>query len=161
MAATISFSESNLPGEVVEDNISNLNFGSSDEPNLVPADNKILVGENSYEKYIRIKVEGSGWTEISNMKFWKYSGNYLTDELVKAASNQTYSTPLDTTSSKAIAAIPTDVGSALDIQSTEIDTSIFTTPGYSKYIVLQLQTSESTPAGAGNTKSFAFQYDEE
>ena len=160
MAATLQFSESNTSGESVRDNIANINFGNIDNYEIVPASNPINAGENSFEKYIRLKFGGTGWIEISNVKLWKSSGDYVTGETIKAAANQTFDTPSASTSSKAISNIPTTLGTALSIQSTEVDPTKFTTPGYSKYIVLQTQTTISTPSGAGNQKVITVQYNE-
>jgi hypothetical protein len=158
--ATITFSESNGAGEVVTDSLSNINFGNADEPNTVVANHKITVGNNSYEKYIRIKVDLDSGTVIENMKFWKSAGTLVTGETIKAIANQIYSTPVATASSKAVSDIPTSEGTALDIESEEVDDSKFTEDGYSKYLVLQTQSTESTPGGAGNQKTFTLQYDE-
>ena len=160
MAATFQWSESNGAGEEITDGISNLNFGSNDSANLNTLTYPVIIGTNSYEKYIRIKFSGSGWSEISNVKLWKSAGAYKTGEVIKAISNQTYDEPVDTTSSKATEDIPTEEGSALDIESTEGDPSIFTEAGYSKYIVMQTQSTGSTPSGSGNTKTITVQYDE-
>ncbi len=158
MAATFEWSESNGASETVTDNISNLNFGSTDSPNLTPSTYPIVAGNNSYEKYIRAKFSGT-FTEISNMKFWKSAGAYKTGEAIKAAANVSYSTPTSSTSSVATSDVPESEATALSIQSSA-GTSTITSPGYTKYICLQLQTTSSTPAGAVNTKTFTFQYDE-
>ena len=158
MSATFEWSESNGASETVTDNISNLNFGSNDSANITPATYPIVAGNNSYEKYIRAKFSGT-FTEISNMKFWKSAGAYKTGEAIKAAANVAYSTPTSSTSSVATSNVPESEASALSIQSSG-GTSTITSPGYTKYICLQLQTTSSTPAGAVNTKTFTFQYDE-
>jgi hypothetical protein len=161
MAATHQFSESNGAGEVETIPVANLNFGSVDASELVPATYPIVRGEASFEKYLRCKFTGS-WTVISNMKFWKSLGNYVTDESIKAAANVAYAQPSETPN--ADSAIPTLVGSALSIQSAEGAATIVYggtgVSGYTKYIRLQTQTTVSTPAGAGNQKTFCFQYDE-
>jgi len=158
MSATFQWSESNGVSETVTDGISNLNFGSVDSPNLSPSSYPIVAGQNSFEKFIRAKFSGS-FTEISNMKFWKSSGDYKTGEVIKAAANVSYSTPTSSTSIIATSDIPTSEGSALSIQASDGNSKI-TSPGYTKYICLQLQTTTSTPAGSLNTKTFTFQYDE-
>lgn len=159
MSATFAWSESNGAGEVVTDSITNLNFGSNDSANLNTTTYPVVAGENSYEKYIRAKFGGT-FTEISNILFWKSAGAYKTDEDIHAIANQAFATPLATTSAIAITTIPVTEGTALTIQSTEVDTSKFTSAGYSKYMVLQAQTSASTPSGSVNTKTFTMQYDE-
>ena len=158
MAATYQWSESNGSGETVTDGITNMNFGDNDSPNLVTTTYPIVAGNNSYEKYIRAKFSSS-FTEISNMKFWMSVGTYLAGEDIKAAANQAYVQPVKTTSTVATVTVPTGVGSALSIQAADGSGTIVA-PGYTKYFVLQEQTTGSTPAGAVNTKTFTFQYDE-
>lgn len=159
MSATFAFSESNGVGEVVTDSIANINFGNNDSAALVPSAYPIVAGNNSYEKYIRIKF-GGVFSQISNVKFWKSAGVYKTGEGIMAAANQAYVQPVNTTSAVAISLIPDVIGSALAIQSTEGAPTLFTVAGYSKYIVMQLQSTSSTPAGAVNTKTLTVQYDE-
>jgi hypothetical protein len=160
MSAVITFSESNGAGESVTDSLTNLNFGSTDAPNLNTSSYPIVIGENSYEKYFRVKVGGS-FTELSNMKIWKSAGTLLTGEVINAITNQAFATPVVTTSIVAVSAIPTSVGSALDIESTEGTATKFTTAGYSKYIVAQTTSTISTPTGAGNQKTLTVQWDEQ
>ena len=45
MSATLNWKESNLVGEV-ETAITNINFGNVDEPNIVPADDPVIIGQN-------------------------------------------------------------------------------------------------------------------
>jgi hypothetical protein len=160
MGATLTWKESNGAGEV-ENTISNINFGSIDDYNIILANCWISRGTNSYSKYIKVLFTGS-WTVISNMLFWKSLGTYKTDELIKAGANANYATPSQTSTGDAT--IPTIVGSALVIQSAEGDATIVYgasgVSGYTKYIRLQLQTSISTPSGAVYQKQFTFQYDE-
>lgn len=161
MAATFQWSESNGAGEAVTDGISNLNFGSVDAPNLVTIDYPITIGQNSFSKFIRGKFTGT-FTEISNMKFWKNSGSYITGESVKAGANVAYSTPsqVGTVDSD----VPILVGSALSLNSFEgestIEYGVSGVSGYTGYVRIQLRTTGSTPAGAVNQKQFTMQYDE-
>jgi len=162
MSAELHFCESNgaLPGVETAD-ISNINFGNIDAPNIVPESNQLRRGQNSYSKYIRIKFTGT-WTQISLMKFWKSSGEYKTGESIKAGANKTYATPsqVDTGDSD----VPTTEGTALDIESAEgettIDYGVSGVSGYTAYIRLQTQSTISTPTGAVNQKTFTFQWDE-
>lgn len=158
MSAVFSFSESNGAGPTVTDGITNLNFGDVDAANLVAATYPIVAGNNSYEKFVRGKFGGT-FTEISNMKFWKSAGTYVTGEAVKAAANATYATPVKTTSTTATADVPTAEGSALAINASGGGSTI-TAAGYTAYICLQKQTTGSTPAGATNALTFLFQWDE-
>jgi hypothetical protein len=156
MPATFVFSESNTSGETPHDNIANLNFGSNDSYEIVTTTYPIVRGNASYEKYIRAKFTGS-FSEISNMKFWKSSGTYVEGETLKAAANVAFVTPSQTPN--ADSDIPIIVENALSIQSAA-GTATIITPGYTKYIRLQLRTTGSTPSGAVNQKIFCMQYDE-
>ena len=161
MAATHQFAESNGAGEVETIPIANVNFGSVDESEIVTANDPVIAGDASFEKYIRCKFTGT-WTEISNMKFWKSAGAYKTGEAIKAAANVAYVQPSATPN--ADSDIPTVEGSALEIESAEgnptIEYGASGVSGYTAYIRLQLQTTEETPAGAVNQKTIIFQYDE-
>lgn len=161
MSANHQWSESNGAGEAVTDGVSNLNFGSTDAPNIVVTSYRISSGDNSYIKYIRCKFTGT-WTTISNMKFWKSAGALVTGEVITALANASYATPVATASGDS--GVPTTVGTALTIQSAEGENTIeygaSGVSGYTGYIKLQLQTSASTPSGNVNQKTFLFQYDE-
>jgi len=159
--ATFSWSESNLVGQNVTDGITNLNMGSNDSVNLNTSTYPITRSQNSFSKYIRAKFTGV-FTEISNMKFWKDSGDYVTGEAIKASANATYATPSQTGTGDS--AIPTDVGSALALNSFEGNATIVYgasgVSGYSGYMRFQLQSTGSTPSGSVNQKSYKIQYDE-
>jgi len=158
MAATHQFSESNLT-EVVMDGITNLNFGSVDDHELNTTTYPISRSNSSFEKYLRCLFGGTGWTEISNMKFWRSDVlGYKTGETLKAAANVAFATPSATPN--ADSDIPlSESAPALAIQSAAGTTTI-TAPGYTKYIRLQLQTTGSTPSGSVFQKTLCFQYDE-
>ena len=158
MAATFQWSESNGAGPTVTDGISNINFGSTDAVNLNTTTYPIIAAQNSYEKYNQGKFSGT-FTTISNMKFWKSAGTYVTGEDIKAAVTVTYTQPVATTSTVATVTVPTSVGAALTVLAIGGGATI-TAPGYTEYIVMQLQTTGSTPSGAVNQKTFTFQYDE-
>lgn len=161
MAAVFEFSESNGAGEVVTDDIDNVNFGSNDSANINTTTYPITRSTNSFGKYIRAKFTGT-WTTISNMKFWKSAGAYVTGEAIKASANATYATPSQTDTGDSD--VPTVEGSALSINSAEGAATIIYgasgVSGYSGYIRLQLQTTGSTPSGAVATKTFTYKYDE-
>ena len=158
MSTTHQFSESNLVGEVVMDGITNLNFGSADDHDLNTTTYPISRGSASFEKYIRCLFGGTGWTTISNMKFWRSDVlGYKTDETLKAAANVSFATPSVTPN--ADSDIPLNVGASLAIRSAAGTTTI-TAPGYTKYMRLQIQTTVSTPSGSVFQKTLTFQYDE-
>lgn len=153
MVASFEWSESNGAGETVTDGISNLNFGNTDAPNIVPASNPITAGNNSYEKWVRGHYTGT-YNSVSNLKLYKSAGAYVTGEDIKAAVNAAYATPVATTSAVATVTVPTTLGTAL------VPNSPGASPSYSGYIIAQLQTTVSTPPGNVNQKTFTLQYDE-
>ena len=158
MPATFKWCESNGSGEIETQDISNLNFGNTDAPNIVPVSNPVTAGNASFEKYLRTLFGGT-WTDITNIKFWKSSGDYVAGETLKAAANVVFATPSATPN--ADSNIPIIEGSALSIESAEGANHIeYGVSTYSAYIRMQLRTSGSTPAGAVNEKEFIFQYDE-
>jgi hypothetical protein len=165
MGATFAFSESNGAGQVVHDGIANINFGSNDSYDLVPATYPITRGTNSFCKYIRGKFTGS-WTEISNMKFWKSNGEYKTDESISAGFNVTYATPTQDdqrVTGIGDTAVPTSEPSQ-NVNSFEGASTIVYgatgVSGYTGYIRLQTQTLVTTPSGVVNQKQFTLQFDE-
>ena len=159
--ATVVWSESNLVGEIVQDNIANANFGSNDSYEIVTSTYPIVGGTNSFGKYLRVKFTGV-FTTISNMLFWKLSGAYGVGELVKAAVNVTFVTPSQTGTGDY--SVPITEGTALAVNSAEGAATIINggsgVSGYTGYIRLQLQTTGSTPSGAVAQKVFCLQFDE-
>jgi hypothetical protein len=161
MSANFVWSEANGAGEIITDDITNLNLGSVDSYDIVTTDYPISRGENSFSKYICCKFTGI-WTDISNMKFWKNTGDYVTGETIKASANAVYATPSQVGTGDGN--VPTTEGTALAINSAEgvnhIEYGVSGVSGYTGYIRLQTQTTGSTPSGATNQKAFIFQYDE-
>jgi len=134
MPATFVWSESNSSGPTVTDSISNVNFGNSDSPNLSSPNNRVVAGENSYEKWNRGKFSGS-YTTIDNLKLYKSSGTLPVNVTIKAAVNAAFATPVATASVVATSNVPTTEGTAL------VPTSPGASPSYSGYITMQLQAT--------------------
>jgi len=159
MPSTLNWKESN--GDEVESSITNVNFGNVDEPNIVPATDPVIIGQNSFSKYIRAKFTGT-WTTISNILFWKSAGAYVTGEAIKASANVAFATPSKTGTGDSN--IPVTEGTALAINSAEGNPTIVYgasgVSGYTGYVRLQAQSTVSTPTGAGNSKTLVMQYDE-
>jgi len=176
-AATVYISESNGAGEVVTDNISNINFGSVDQPNIVAANHPIIQGEYSYSKFLRFKVASLGTsTTIKDLRMWKSAGvlvsgesfgfnakapaptisdgQYTANLPAYAAPDQLFYDPLN-----AVAFPVADPGgSTIGIAGNRANTLV--APGYGDYFKIQLHTDPSTPVGPVNTKTFTLQYDE-
>ena len=166
-AATIVISESNGSGETVTDNISSVNFGSADSVNLTASSFPITPGNNSFEKYIRLRVSAMGdATAIDNIKIYAPSasfpvstGTYLKSNLKTSAySAATYATPVATTSTVATTNIATTLPASANLGIATSLTGTLTAAGYSDYCVLQIQTNASDTAGT--TITLRFQWDE-
>jgi len=153
IAATFEFSESNGAGETVTNSVSNVNFGSVDAINIVPATDPVTAGNNSFEKWIRGRFSGT-FTSIANLRFWKSAGAFVTGEAIKAAVDQAYAAPTAATSTVATADVPITEGAALNPAAPGAS------PSFSGYITMQLQTTVSTPPGAVNQKTLNIKYDE-
>lgn len=164
MTANFSFNEYTGVGAVETVGISNLNFGNTDAPNLVPVNNPIIAGTNSYAKYIKGAFSGS-FTRIDNLKFWKASGSYATGESCQFSGSIAYATPSN--ANQGDPAVPTsepsdpNVGISGDIYGYLDGPS---DDGYSKntdYMRLQLRTTSLTPGGPVIQKVMVLMYDEQ
>lgn len=153
MPATFEWAESNDAAETVTFPIVNVNFGNLDTPNLASPNNRVVAGQNSYEKWIRGRFSGT-YTSISNLKFWKSSGVLPADVTIKAAVNAPYSTPVNTPSAVATVDIPTTEASAL------VPADPGVSPSFSGYLTMQLQVGPSAAPGAIPTQTYTLRYDE-
>ena len=169
MAATFAWSQSNGAGETITDSIGSINMGSNDSANLVPETYPITAGNNSYEVYVRGKFTGT-YTKVDNLQFWKSAGAYQTGETIfwtGSVQEGSYATPTASASSVAVGSIPTaDPGTANVSIGGSLSGSLFSsgagdTGSYTDYIVMQTETTSSTPAGATNIKTFTIQWDEQ
>lgn len=184
MAATLVLSETNGAGATVTDGISNLNFGSADEPNIVVASHPIVIGLNSYVKFIRIKVtDMGGSSSIDTLKVYKSAGVLVLGEFIQGNTDDSgggrywrtvYNTP-DRTPSSGTNEVVTNIATALpsvanlsinavgSANDGGVDTpagSITAAGNYSQYWTLMNRTSSNTPAGAVNQKTFTYQWNE-
>ena len=153
MAATFQWSESNGAGQTVTNGILNVNYGNLDSPNLASPNNRVVAGNNGYEKWNRGRFSGT-YTTIDNLKFWKSAGSLGTGVSIKAAVNAAYATPTTSTSVVATVNVPTTEGTAL------VPTSPGASPDFSGYITHQLQTTISASPGSIGTQTFSLKYDE-
>jgi hypothetical protein len=166
MVATVEICESNTSTEVVTHNVSNINFGSVDMANLVAASYPITVGTQSYTKYIRYHVTAMGGSNrIDNLQVWKSAGNYVTGEGIQCNLRTTgYSAASFATPTQNLytnQTMPVAAPGAANLGIGGVLTGGITAIGYSDYLLMQLQTTVSTPAGDANQKTFTFQYDEQ
>ncbi len=189
MAATVYLSETNGPiaTPVVTNNIYNLNFGSYDEANQVAGSHPIIIGQCSYGKWLRVRLADlGGSTQIANIRFYKSSGDYKTGEAIGGSCALVLASGLISAYGKAVASsedvtMPvTGDGSAVlgtgvayddagvPVAAPETEniaiaggaSGALSAAGYSDYTFLGLLTTVSTPGGAVNQKTFAYQWDE-
>ena len=166
MVATFELSESNGATETVTDGITNLNYGSTDAPNLDPATYPITAGQNSYEKWVRCHFTGT-FNKIDNIRIWMSAGTLVTGESIltnlttSGYTAATYATPTTSTSTVATNAMPTSEPSSANLGIGGSLTGSLTAAGYSDYWVSQTQTTTAASPGDTNTKTFTIKYDEQ
>ena len=169
MAVTFSWVEFNGDsGSVValgggQTLLTNLNFGSVDQAHIEPTTYPISAGSNSYGKYICGQWSGS-FTEITNIKFWKSAGDYVTGESCQFTGSIAYGTPSDS-----------DYGDP-DVQTSQPTVPNVAIPHFppngpggglsgptsgsrTAFMRIQALTTSESPAGATNTKTFSLTYD--
>ena len=172
MAATITIEESNGIGETNTANVTNINFGSTDSPNLVPATYPIVAGAKSFEKWIKMAFLGGGYNKVDNLKVWLSAGVLDAEEDIKTNAGvignvqPTYSAPEN---NRTVPIVTVDIPETLPatsnvgINGAYDDATGLTPAGITKsdYLLLQLQTTSSLAAGNVSQKTFTFQYDEQ
>ncbi len=176
MAATVDITETNGPSvsSVDTTDISNLNFGSDDSAQLVPASEPITAKADghAFEKWVRFRVSAlGGSTQLDNLKVWKSAGAYKTDEGIStnmrisgySLSSYPSGGPIETDSIEADQVMPVAEPGTANLGIGGSLSGIITTasPTFSDFAVIQLDITENTPAGSLNTKTFTFQYDEQ
>ena len=158
MVATVSWSEQNSSGNT--GSIANLNFGSTDAPNIVALDYPVNTGTNSYEKWITGSFGGT-FTKINNVQFWKSAGAYVTGETIFwSGSVTTFVTPAATASTYAVGSVPAADPATANVSIHSSLTGSLLAVGSTDYIVLQQQITSAASPGATNQKTFTIQYDE-
>ena len=171
MASTFKFNETygTSPGTSVDTSYVNLlsaDTSSGTDATTKPAANPIVVPGSgysySYERWIRGHWTGS-FTSISNVYFWKQSGDLPTGVKVKALKKATdptvYVTPVNTASTYAgtdghegdtTNDIPTATGSINPAYASN----------FSDYVVMQLVVGNTAAAGVTSDLVYRFGWDE-
>jgi hypothetical protein len=165
MGASIKLVEFNGADET-ESDVVNLNFGGIDSPNLNPVANPIVVGGNSFIKYLKLRVTDMDVSnKIDNVKIWISDGVLKTGESIKTNlttsdyTPATYSVP--TNQAMSGNDMPLEEPSVQNIGIGGSLTGYFSDIGYSDYWLVQVQLGPSAPAGNADTKTFTIQYDEQ
>lgn len=161
MTLVVTWNEYNGALETETTDITDLAFGSADEADLTPADNKITASENSFEKFFKAEftgMAGEGITEIANTKVYKSAGNYKTAEALKFLGIAvSYSTPSEDDTGDGD--IPVTEPSSQNLGLNGSGTGVLTADGESDYMRMQRQTGVSTPPGALNSLTITLLYD--
>jgi len=180
MAATFQWGEDNgtttgspARGATRQVPITNINFGTQDNYNIVHATYSIALGDNSFDKFIFGVFSGT-WTQISNVKIRNTAGALGSGVTIKAKNNVAYTTPAQITNTSLTNDITTpgaiSGGYALNLKDTPQDAGVtgsssvlYTTypTAYTAFWGVQLQTSPSASPGAGATITWTLQYDEQ
>jgi hypothetical protein len=177
MAATVVLAETNGPvaGSTETLDIANVNFGSNDSAEIVPATYPITAAADghSYEKWLRLYVSLlGGSTQLDNVKVWLSSlgGGWKTGEGISTNMRtsgytaKTYPTagPVETNSPDADQVMPeTEPASANLGIGGSLAGTITSVPSYTDWCVLQLDVTAATPAGGVNQKTLTYQWDEQ
>lgn len=164
MAATVQWCEYNGAGEEETVGISNVNFGNIDAPNIDPAQYPIRRGQNSYDKWLKIKFSGT-FNKVYNFKLWRSDGAGGSGPAmptgIAMVGEVGYSSDLDYSQPS------TDSIGDYDVPNTEEGAFLIGPsdglegPGYTYYIHLQLKTQETAATGDTPTWYLTFQWDEE
>ena len=133
--------------------LANVNFGGIDAPNLASPNNRVIAGQNSFEKWLRGRFSGT-FTTIDNLRFFKSAGTLPANAFIKAAVNAAYAAPTNAASAVAVADVPTTEAGAL------APSAPGASPSFSGYITLQMQTTSAAAYGAVPTQTFTLKYDE-
>lgn len=166
MSATVTIDETNgvAPGTVTA-NVTNVNMGSVDAPNLNPITNPISQGANTFEKWQRFDVSNLGGSSaIENLKIWRTgalggAAVHLTNAETSGYGGATaYAQPVSTASIAAVNAMPTSAPATANIGISGSLSGQLTTTGYSDYVIHQIQSNIADTAGS--TTTLNFQYDE-
>jgi len=166
MPAGVIITETNT-GSVTTDIITSINYGSSDEYNVVIATYPINRGDYSYEKFNALKLSNlSGSNQIDNFKVWlsgtEDTGIIHNTNLTGSIVDTSYHTPINTVSSDAVNVAPTSAPSTPNLgKSGSSGTALDTTGQYSDYNVSQAATSGSASPGDQTTLNWYYQYDEQ
>jgi hypothetical protein len=164
MAATVSWCEFNGASATETVGISNVNFGNHDSVNIVPASYPIRRGQNSYDKWLKMKFAGT-FNKVYNFKLWRSdsgggegaampTGISMVGE-VGTGSNLSYAAP--STTSIGTYSVPNTEVSAFSVGPT----AGLTGAGYAYYMHLQLKTTVDAATGDTPVWYLTFQYDEE
>lgn len=170
MAITTLIDERNgAPAGVEEQDVTNVNMGSNDSPNLTPATYPITAGNNGFEKWLKMRFTGTA-NKVNNLKVWM-SGGVPLDAEADMDTNarestyggaETYAQPTASTSTVATEVMPETEPAGANLGISGALAGEWTTfPNSSDYLIMQYQTTASHPAGDISQITTTFQWDEQ
>ena len=166
MSATVEIDEQNGPvgSPTLTHNISNSNMGSADKTNLNPVTYPIAAGGSSYEKWQLLHVTDMGSSsKIDNIQVWRTGSlgsgaSHMTNAKTSGYSGVSYATPTAALSAIANSSMPDSTPGAANLGIGGSLGGSLTSPGYSDFLVHQIQTTRS--ALTGSVTTINYQYDE-
>lgn len=147
--ATVHIDESNEDsGESVTEDISNIVYGVTDDPNLTLGSSNITAGDNSYEKILRLHVSDLGDdNEVSEIRVWRVGdlGHASTSHKTNARESSYggdpgYDTPETGASGEATQDMPAEAPAGANVGIGGSLTGSLTAVGRSDYWFSQIQT---------------------
>lgn len=150
-----------------QQNVSNLNVGSTSTYELVPASYPITAGTHSYEKWVKMRFVGIS-NKVNNLQTWISAGTLDAQADLKTNARtssyggaETYTTPVNTASTKATQDYPEADPGAANLGIGGALAGELTSDGSSDYLIFQYQTTGSHPGGNITQLTLTFQWDEQ
>lgn len=119
--------------------------------------NPINVGENSYESWLKLKIDTAPANGVTNFKVWGDGGVMTSTSLKYTAGYVTGTTPTAATSTVANADFATVTAGA---KATWDSSSYSATGATTKYLVFQLQVDADAGPGNWTQETVNYSYDE-
>lgn len=119
--------------------------------------NPITVGTNSYEKWVKLKIDTAPSNGVTNFKIWGDGAVDTSTTLMFTSNYVTYATPVATTSSVANANFTTYT---TNNKATWDTMSYSATNATTKFVVFQLQVAATAGPGNWTQETINYSYDE-
>lgn len=160
MVATVVVSVSYGAGPTVADSVSGIDLISADNGTNSLANrqaNPITVGNNSYEKWVRLKVTARPDNYVQNFQIWG-DGAVMTSTTLKFTT--AYVTYQQGTTAASTIANTTFTAFTSANKATWDSASYTNTNDYTKYTVFQLQVDATANPGNWTQETISYSYDE-
>lgn len=173
MAATFEFNEDNgastgspAKGTTRTTAVTQVNWKNTDDVATAYSSSPIAAGSNSYNKFQFGKFTGT-FNQISSCLWAHTAGALGTGTSLYGKVVSTYTTPATTAMSGATdMSTPISIGSGSAVNFSTVGpegaspTSTLTAPGYTQYLVTQIQTTGSAAAGDNGAITLTLRYNE-